>query len=224
MWAVRDALTHLFRLNPFERVLYVESHNEASWGRFTEAIAPGAADGWFAKKRSTLAAGVLFTAPGIPMVFQGSELLESGSWSDRNALDWGKKARFPGIYALYRDLVRLRRNWFDNTRGLRGRRLHVHHVNDRDKVIAYHRWENGGPGDDVVVVANFANRSYGSYRIGFPRGGTWYLRFNSDAGVYDPSFGDTPGYTTTAAPGGMDDMPCAGDVGIGPYTVLVFSQ
>ena len=31
----------------------------------------------FAKRRSTLAAAIILTAPGIPMLFQGQELLET---------------------------------------------------------------------------------------------------------------------------------------------------
>ena len=37
------------------------------------------AQGWFARKRSTLAAALVMTAPGIPMLFQGQEFLE-GEW------------------------------------------------------------------------------------------------------------------------------------------------
>jgi 1,4-alpha-glucan branching enzyme len=87
------------------------------------------------------------------------EFLEWGAWSDARELDWSKAARFAGIRAFYRDLIRLRRNWYDSTRGLRGHEVNVHHVNDRNKVIAFHRWDRGGPRDDVVVVMNFANRS-----------------------------------------------------------------
>ena len=50
-------------------------------------------------------------------------------------------------------------------------RPRIFHVNEADKVIAFHRWDQGGPGDDVVVVANFANRSHEGYRIGLPREG-----------------------------------------------------
>jgi 1,4-alpha-glucan branching enzyme len=95
---------------------------------------------------------------------------------------------FKGIFMLYRDLIRLRRNWYNNTRGLRGQHVSVFHVNNNDKLIAYHRWENDGPGDDVVVVLNFANRTYASYRIGLPRGGYWHVRFNSGYQGYDGSF------------------------------------
>jgi 1,4-alpha-glucan branching enzyme len=87
-----------------------------------------------------------------------------------------------------------------------------------------HRWENGGPGDDVVVVANFANHGYDSYTLGMPRLGGWRVRFNSDWQGYSADFGNHPGYDTTAGGGPMDTMPFHANVGIGPYSVLVLSQ
>src|SRR5262249_21896930 len=131
---------------------------------------------------------LVLTAPGIPMLFMGQELLEWGAWSDARQLDWAKAERFAGIRMLYRDLIRLRRNWFDTTRGLKGHNVDVHHVNDRDKVIAFHRWDRGGPGDDVVVIANLANRAYEAYRIGLPRAGRWRVRFNGDWRGYSSAF------------------------------------
>ena len=45
-----------------------------------------------------------------------------------------------------------------------------------------HRWLEG-KGRDVVVVASLSETTYYDYRIGFPRGGSWFEAFNSD--VYD---------------------------------------
>lgn len=234
MYAIRDALYHRYGTDAFERVIFTESHDEVSRSldtsqrpdkyRIPELIWRGHADSWFARKRSTLGATLVFTAPGIPMIFQGQEFLEWGSWSDTTPLDWSKKDRFKGIWDLYQALIRLRRNGFNNTRGLRGQHIHVHHVNNSDKVIAFHRWEHGGPGDDVVVVVNFSDRSYPSYTLGFPRAGTWYVRFNSDWQGFSPDFGSYPGYDTTAGQGNTDGMPCVGNVGIGPYSALILSQ
>jgi 1,4-alpha-glucan branching enzyme len=224
MGVVRDAIYRRYHSDAFERVIFVESHNEAGYGRLTEAIWRGDAANWFARKRSTLAAGILFTSPGIPMIFQGQEFLEWGIWHDKNHLDWSKRDVFAGIYFLYRELIRLRRNWYDNTRGLRGQHVNVFHINESDKVIAYHRWADGGPGDDVLVVANFADRSHWDYNLGFPRSGTWYCRFNSDARVYSGDFGDFGGYHTTAYLGSNHGMPYNANVGIGPYSVLILSQ
>jgi 1,4-alpha-glucan branching enzyme len=207
-------------------VIYTESHDEVANGhqRLPEEIWPGAADSWFSRKRSTLGAALVFTAPGIPMIFQGQEFLEDGWFDDREPLDWGRLKKFPGIHLLYRDLIRLRRNWFNQTRGLGGQHIHVHHLNDTDKLIAFHRWDDGGPGDDTIVVANFANRSHDSYALGFPRAGMWRVRFNSDWQGYSGDFGDRLGYDTLAEDDPLDSMPCRANVGIGPYAGLILSQ
>ena len=94
-------------------------------------------------------------------------------------------------------------------------------------MIAYHRWDRGGPGDDVVVVANFANRTHDAYTIGFPRGGVWRVRFDSDRRVYANSFGDHRCPDVIAAKprgGGIDGMPYWGNVTLAPYTALILSQ
>jgi 1,4-alpha-glucan branching enzyme len=65
---------------------------------------------------------------------------------------------------------------------------------------------------------------YRSYTIGFPRPGNWYVRFNSDAQVYSSDYGNWPGYDTTASFGECQGMPCNGNVGLGPYSVLILSQ
>jgi 1,4-alpha-glucan branching enzyme len=163
MATVRNALENRYNGNAFQRVLYVESHDEVSEEtgakkRLPEQIEPGNATGWFARKRATLGAALVFTAPGIPMLFQGQEWLEWERFDDELPLNWNRADANPGSIALFRDLARLRRNWFNTTRGLRGQHLNVHHVNEPDKLIAFHRWDQGGPRDDVLIVANFADR------------------------------------------------------------------
>jgi 1,4-alpha-glucan branching enzyme len=74
-----------------------------------------------------------------------------------------------------------------------------------------------------VVVANFSTVPFASYNVGFPRAGTWYLRFNSDWSAYGGDFGDV-GYDTTASPGENQGMPCNGNVGVGAYSLIVLSQ
>lgn len=234
--AVTRAIQQHYNNDVFRRVIYSESHDEVTiqkgiWlGRMPQKIWPGRADSFQAKKRSTLAAAITFTAPGIPMIFQGQEFLEWGTWTDNpgipgtnSMLDWSKKERFHGIFELYRRLIALRRNLDNNTRGLTGQNLNVFHANEPGKVLAYHRYMSGGPGDDVVIVTNFSYNSYDSYTIGFPRAGNWYLRFNSDWSGYDPGFGNI-GYDTTAGAGGRDGMDYSGNVGLGPYSVIILSQ
>ena len=226
MDAVRDAIQHSYNGDAFQRVIYTESHDEVANGRsrVPESIWPGNASSWFSKKRSTLAAVVVMTSPGIPMLFQGQEILEDGWFDDQDPVDWSKLSTYAGIHDLYRDLIRLRRNWWDNTRGLRGQGTSVYHVNNTAKVVAYHRWDQGGPGDDVVVIANFSNTAFDNYTIGLPQAGAWYVRFNSDWSGYDSTFGDHPAWDFTAQAGAYDGMPYNGTLSLGPYTAVILSQ
>jgi 1,4-alpha-glucan branching enzyme len=226
MNAVRAAIEHRYEGDAWKRVVYTESHDEVANGhaRVPEEIWPGNAGSLWSRKRSTLGAALVFTSPGIPMLFQGQEILEDRFFRDGVPIDWRRLDEFAGIHLLYRDLARLRRNWFDHTRGLRGRHVHVHHVNEADKLVAFHRWESGGPRDDVLVVANFASRAYDAYELGFPRGGEWKVRLNSDWAGYSPDFANQPGYHTRADGGPRDGMPASGTVGIGAYAVLILSQ
>jgi 1,4-alpha-glucan branching enzyme len=226
MNSVQNVIAQKYNGRAFERVIFTESHDADSNGqqRVPELIWPAHADNWYSKKRSTLGAAVVFTAPGIPMIFMGQEFLSWGYFADDRQLDWANVTAFPGIIQLYRDLIHLRRNWFNNSRGLRGENVNVYHINNADKVIAFHRWEQGGNGDDVVVMLNFANRSYASYRIGFPRGGSWRVRFNSDWSGYDAAFGSWPSFDTNTDGGPQDSMPVSGSVGLGPYSAVILSQ
>jgi 1,4-alpha-glucan branching enzyme len=226
MGSVSSMLSQYYNRDAFQRVIFTESHDADSNGaqRLPEMISPGDPWSWWAKKRSTLGAVIVLTAPGIPMLFMGQELLAGGWFDDDKMLDWSNAWRFSGITQLYRDLIHLRRNWFNTTRGLRAQNVNIFHVNDTSKVIGMHRWDVGGIGDDVVVVFNFANLAYSSYQLGFPRGGTWRVRFNSDASVYDAYFGNWPTFDIDANGDGMHGMPASSTISIGPYTALIFSQ
>jgi 1,4-alpha-glucan branching enzyme len=224
--AVRDAIVQRFGGRAAQRVIYTESHDEVANGhqRLPEEIWPGNAASWAARKRSTLGAAILMTSPGVPLLFQGQEILEDGWFAAEDPIDWSKAARFPGITRLYRDLIRLRRNGHANTRGLRGEHVNVFHVNATDKVLAYHRWHTGGPGDDVVVIVNFGGRWFPDYTVGLPRQGIWYVRLNSDASIYSPDFGNTLSLDVWTRDGGRDGLAFHGSVGLGPYTAVVLSQ
>ena len=141
-------------------MIYSESHDEVANGqaRVPSEIDTKDSDNWFAQKRSTLAAALVFTAPGIPMLFQGQEFLEDGWFQDSVPLDWHKSEEFSGLVRMYRDLIHLRLNRFGFTRGLSGSGMNIFHQNQADNVIAYHRWHQRGPGDDVVVVVNLSHR------------------------------------------------------------------
>ncbi|MFO0929953.1 MAG: alpha-amylase family glycosyl hydrolase [Gemmataceae bacterium] len=224
--AIRDALTHRYNGDPFQRVIYTESHDEVANGkhRLPCEIHPSDPRSWFAQKRSTLAAGLVFTTPGVPMLFQGQEFLEDKSFHDTNRIDWSRRDQFGGIVRLYRDLIRLRLNRGGATRGLCGPNVNVFHQNDGAKVLGFHRWDRGGVGDDVVVVANFSHRPFRGYRLGFPHAGRWKLQFNSDWTGYSGIFGDTPSGDTCAHHQPQDGLHASGLVDIGPYSLLVYAR
>jgi 1,4-alpha-glucan branching enzyme len=173
-----------------ERVVYVDSHDSAANGsaRLNEVIAPGQSAGLFARQQALLAATLLLTIPGVPMLLQGQEFMMGGNFNDWKGLDWENVKAYKGIVEAYRDLIALRRDVHGFSRGLSGRSLNLFHVNEHDKVIAFHRWQDGGLKDDVVVVINFGNRSFTDYTIGFPRNGKWRARFSSCDKRYSKDF------------------------------------
>jgi len=226
MAEVARALTHRFNVDAFQRIIYSESHDEVANGkaRVPQEIDSQDPTGWYAQKRSTLAAALVFTAPGIPMLFQGQEFLEGGWFRDTVPVDWDNLDEFCGIARLYRDLIRLRLNRGGQTRGLTGQNIQLIRVDDPNKVVAFRRWMDGGPGDDVVVMANFDHNPRENFVIGFPAPGAWKLHLNSDWRGYSSNFNSFPSGDVTANPGEYDGLPAHAPVNIGPYSVLVFSQ
>ena len=208
------------------RVIYTESHDDVANGdvRVPEAIAPGDAAGWWSKKRATLGSALVLTAPGIPMLFQGQELLEDRWFDDTVALDWSKASTHEGILRLHADLIALRRGGEGLTRGLRGPSIAILRADDEAKVLAYHRWADGGPGDDVVVIANAADRTIVDLRVGVPAPGRWRVRFNSDSSAYAPDFGGHEAFDTDADGEPLDGQAQSALVAVGPYSVVILSQ
>jgi 1,4-alpha-glucan branching enzyme len=224
--AVARAIEHRFDSDAFTRVIYTESHDEVANGRerVPEEIWPGNVNSWFSKKRSTLGGALVLTSPGIPMIFEGQELLEDRWFQDKVPIDWSRTEGENGILSMYQDLIALRRNRSGVTRGLCGQNIHIYHLNNEAKLIVFHRSDKQGPKDSVVVVANMANQNRDGYVIGFPRAGLWKTRFNSDSYNYGSNFANhsTPDVETHEK--GADGLPCSGEISIGPYTVVIFSQ
>ncbi len=210
----------------FKRVVYSESHDEVANGkaRVPSEIAPGDPSGYPARKRSALGAALVFTAPGIPMIFQGQEFLEDEWFRDAVPLDWEKLDRFSGHHAFYRDLIALRRNLGGHSAGLAGQHIETHHVNHTSKILAYHRWREGGAGDDVIVVVNLSNHAVRDYAVGVPADGRWKVRLNSDSSAYGADFSDHVAEDTDALVEPLDGFSHRIITGIAPYSILIFSQ
>ena len=160
-----------------------------------------------------------FTAPGIPMLFQGQEMLENQQFSSSRPVDWSKTITYSGIVQLYRDLIGARRDLKGYTPGLAGDQCAMLQVDNVSKLVAFHRWKSAAPEQDAVVIANFGNTNYPAYNLNFPSAGTWYVHFNSDSTNYSYDFGNQGSYVVTA--GGN---PVQATIAIGPYSALILSK
>ncbi|MDQ3123494.1 MAG: alpha-amylase family glycosyl hydrolase [bacterium] len=217
--ALCDMLSRKYNGDAFQRVIYSDSHDTDANGsqRLNEEVSPGQAADVFARKRSLIAAAVVLTSPGIPMLFQGQEFMQDGYFNDWQALEWERAEKFSGIVAAHADLIALRKNAHGNSAGLSGHSFNVLHLNDANKVLAYHRWDKGGAGDDVIIVINFSNQSLEGYSLVFPHDGSWHVRFNSSWQGYSADFKQL-GKTDTEASNGT------GMIDLAPYSVQILSQ
>lgn len=223
MWAVAGLLNHWPGWDGHYRVLFSEAHDyiAATHGRtrLPSAIHGDNPESIWARKRSLLAAGLVMTTPGVPMIFQGQELLETLPFHDDTPLRWDRTNQFAGIVQAYTDLIHARRNLREGTQGLKGTGINVHHVDNDNKVIAYVRWDAGNQQDDVMVIANFGatNWTNNTYSINFPSDGVWYSHFNSDRTEYSDDFGDIGPSEINVTGGGAT-------VNMGMYSIQIFSQ
>lgn len=208
----------------YKRVVYLESHdvvgdlNGASHMRLPTAIDPATPNSYRARKLSTLGAVVTLTAPGIPMIFQGQEMLENQQFDSSHPVDWSKTITYTNIVKLYRDLISARRNLNGYTPGLEGDQCGMLQVDNTSKLVAFHRWKSSDPSQDAVVIANFANVNYSSYNLNLPSAGTWYVHFNSDSTNYGSDFGNNGSTVVTTTSG------TSASVAIGPYSALILSK
>lgn len=226
MKAVAEAIGHRFNNDAFRRIIYTESHDEVAktGARFPVRINPDNAQSWYAKKRTALASALVLTSPGVPMLFQGQEFYDVDKFSDKTPINWSLRKKFEGMVTFHKDLIKLRRNLDGNSKGLSSQNVNVYHVNNKDKIIAFHRWENVGPKDSTIVIANFANKKKENYQIGFPKEGIWKVRFNSDSKKYDDEFGDFGSKEVKCSRIEYDNMPCSANISIAQYSVLILSQ
>ena len=190
MQGIRYEFSHSYNGNDFERVIFSDSHDTAANGsvRLNEAADPTGGTTLHAREKALLADAVTLTSAGIPMILQGSEFLQDGSFNDWAALEWHKTEKYAGILLAHKHLLALRHNAYDTTRGLQGNSTALFHTNDDNCVIGYHRWDKGGAGDDVLVIVNFSDQHFDHYDINLPLSGHWHVRFNSSWHGYSKDF------------------------------------
>ena len=225
MQAIASSIGQAFNGVFTQNLNYTESHNEVTDGgqRLTTLIDPSAPTSWLALKKSTLGAAILFTSPGVPMIFQGQEFVENEPLATNMPLQWNLATQFASIRKLWATLAEDRKNASGHTPNLAGDGLNIYQVDNTNKFIAYERFDSQTPGT-VVVVANFTGNAETNVRVGFPASGTWTTRFNSDSKTYSTTFSGTGSPAVDANHGAYSGMPYSGALTIGPYSLMILSQ
>ncbi len=191
---VRDALYRAAGFGAaWQAVQCLENHDVVRWDydqnrprapRVAALADPSDHRSWYARSRSRVATTLLLTAPGIPMLFMGQEILEDKPWHDdirfwSQFLIWWdgiEQDRSMGDFLRFvKDLVQLRRR----CPALSAEGVRVPQLHEQDRVIVIHRWVEE-EGRDVVVVASLNERPLNDYRVEMPWPGLWQEIFNSD--------------------------------------------
>jgi 1,4-alpha-glucan branching enzyme len=152
---------------PSRRVLYIESHDE---GRVVlEAMEHGFSEE-IARRKAGLAATVLLTAAGVPMLLQGQEFGECTPKNlNANEVRWHLLGT-PGGSGMrdhFRMLIHLRRDH----PALRGPNFKMLGMDPAQQLCAFHRWNEEG--DELIIVANFSGEPR-RWKVPFPRPGRWH--------------------------------------------------
>jgi 1,4-alpha-glucan branching enzyme len=226
---VVSGMTSTFNSVYLQAIAYIESQDELTTAnsRLYQLVDPQDPTSRMARKKATLGAGILFTSPEIPMIFQGDEFLDSSWFDNKTTLDWTNAKTWAGIVQLYGNLVNLRTNVAGTSPGLSDPNMNIYQQDKTNDVLVYDRYNRSAPGsDDVIVVANLSSTVFNSgYEIGLPYGGTWQVLFNSDSTAYSSDFGNVgPTGPVTAVSVSYAGQPYSAVVPIGDYSVLVLSQ
>lgn len=207
------ALERKFNDNVHEKIIFSDSHDTAANGSSRLWDEADTANAKTADQRGLLASVITYTAPGIPMILQGSEFFQVGAFSDWLQLNWKTAEKNKGIIKAHQDLAKLRLN----LPGLTGQSTSIFHRDDTNRVLGYHRWENGNGDDDVLVLCNFGSNDFKEYLVRLPIQGAWQVVFNSSWRGYSPKFKQTNILEVIADDKGNADIP------LHKYTGLVLT-
>jgi 1,4-alpha-glucan branching enzyme len=126
-------------------------------------------------RRIKLAAVLLMTAMGVPMLWMGEEFGEpkrkSETVTQPNKIAWPLLERDLNrdLFEYYKKLIALRKQ----NPALQSNNIDFFHENPEAKVLAYHRWNERD--SRVIVVANFSDHFLSGYKLpNLPAAGTWH--------------------------------------------------
>lgn len=160
------------------------------------------------------------------MIFQGQEFMEDKRFecmvdneSIVNRPSWTYTTTYAGITQLYKDLISLKKNYSS----FQDNNINVFHVDNNNKVIAFHRWSGS---ENFVIIVNFGDKQwpfYGTkYYIGWPQWKTGYCKLNSDWNGYSSDFGNFAGWNMSPESGGMDGLGQKAEVKIERFSFQVY--
>jgi 1,4-alpha-glucan branching enzyme len=122
-------------------------------------------------RRAKLAATLVLTAVGVPMIWMGEEF---GDYhikaTDPEKIDWTllKNENNQNLREHYKRLIHLRRE----NLAMQRNELDYLFEHKEDGILAYTRWDDAGK--KIVVIANLRDRHYDTYAIPFlPDDGEW---------------------------------------------------
>ena len=201
------------------RVVYTENHDETGKlndkRRLISEVDENDPHGLVARRKHALAGVLTLTAPGVPLIFMGQELLEEAEFHDTNPLDWERGDLSEQSTKLFRDLIHLRRNLDGQSGALQDTRIRIIEEDTAKQWLVYRRYLPGRPEEDLIVVMNFAPHPVEDMPLVFPRDADWELLVNTD----DPQYGE--GFTGMAA----DQMGASGNtlpVSLAPFSAQIY--
>jgi 1,4-alpha-glucan branching enzyme len=125
-------------------------------------------------RRAKLAAVILMTAMGVPMLWMGEEFGEhkrkSETVTQPKKIAWALLEREENhdLFEHYKSLIALRKK----SPALQSDNIEFFHENPDNKVFAFVRWNDAG--DRIVVIANFSEQTLAGYQVtNFPSAGKW---------------------------------------------------
>lgn len=149
-------------------------------------------------KRAKLAAVLLMTALGIPMLWMGEEFGEYQQKSEDvtkpQKINWSLLSgdQNYNLFEYYQKLIALRKQ----NLALQSDNIEFSHENPDDKVLAYTRWNEQN--SRVLVIINFSDQNLTRYQIqNFPTVECWQDYFdNREVEVKEDALvTDLPSYT-----------------------------
>jgi 1,4-alpha-glucan branching enzyme len=216
-----DRLTFAMLYEYSERFVNPLSHDEVVHGKGSLfGKMPG--DDWQKLANLRVLLAYMYTRPGKPLLFMGTELAPTAEWNHDRSLDWhlaeDPARRAFGVFLedlgrLYLDTPSL---WRDDSDP--GGYAWIDGSDRTQSVVSYRRRTDDS---EVVVVMNLTPVPRNGYRIGAPLPGRWTLKLCSDDAKYGGSgYGTARAIEAEAVP--MHGFEQSFVLDLPPLAVLVF--